>query len=83
MVSSKLLVAKLSSPLHGFGFTYSKVDSSLFIYRQNHSKLFVLVYVEDILITGCSTEAIDCLLQHLQSNLPIKDLGQLNYFLSI
>ncbi|GJZ57644.1 retrovirus-related pol polyprotein from transposon TNT 1-94 [Tanacetum coccineum] len=57
--------AKLSSALLSFGFVQSKVDYSLFIKSNTSSFITILVYVDDLLITGSSQDEI----QHLKSQL--------------
>jgi hypothetical protein len=42
-----------STPLK-LGFCASKCDTSLFILHNNHHNTFILVYVDDIIITGSS-----------------------------
>lgn len=48
-----------------FGFVNSKFDSSLFIYRQGNDIAYLLLYVNDIMLTTSST----CLLQHVITTL--------------
>lgn len=48
----------LQEHLLSLGFINSSFDTSLFIYRKGSTTLFVLVYVDDILITGSSAQAI-------------------------
>jgi hypothetical protein len=43
----------------------------------------MLVYVDDIVIAGSTPEVVDVLVRALSSNFPIKDLGQLEYFLGL
>ena len=43
---------KLKSALKQWGFVNSKADTSLFIFRKNGCVLLLLVYVDDILLTG-------------------------------
>jgi hypothetical protein len=43
---------KLSTFLHELGFKGSLVKTSLFIYIHGSIKLYMLVYVDDMLITG-------------------------------
>jgi hypothetical protein len=43
----------------------------------------MLVYVDDIVIVSSSSHATRRLLQQLSASFPVKDLGPLNYFLSI
>jgi hypothetical protein len=44
--------ARLSHRLYRLGFTSSKVDTSLFIYSHHGVQIFMLVYVDDIVIAG-------------------------------
>jgi histone deacetylase 1/2 len=45
--------------------------------------MFVLVYVDDIIVTSSSDYAITALVRDLNKNFAIKDLGELHYFLGI
>jgi histone deacetylase 1/2 len=45
--------------------------------------IFMLIYVDDIIVTGSSQEAIDALLRDLKQDFALKDLGDLHYFLGI
>ncbi|KAG9447533.1 hypothetical protein H6P81_013661 [Aristolochia fimbriata] len=74
---------RLTSYLLDLGFTLSKADSSLLVRYTSTATIFVLIYVDDILITGSSTKDITCLLANLQREFSIKDLGSLHYFLGI
>jgi hypothetical protein len=42
-----------------------------------------LVYVDDLILTGSSLDAIDELIRNLSCDFPMKDLGELNFFLGI
>lgn len=46
---------RLHGALKQFGFKPSRCDPSLFTLSHNGHRLFVLVYVDDIIITGSST----------------------------
>ncbi|KAF5460295.1 hypothetical protein F2P56_020175 [Juglans regia] len=74
---------RLQEHLLSNGFVNSSSDSSLFIYRQGADTLFLLVYVDDILITSSSSTAIAHLITNLSSVFAVKDLGRINYFLGI
>lgn len=65
------------------GFIQSKVDSSLFIKTAAEGVTLVLIYVDDILITGSLSSYITELIQLLCSKFVMKDLGNLSYFLGI
>jgi len=45
--------------------------------------VFVLVYVDDIIVASSSPKATNALLSDLQSDFALKDLGDLHYFLGI
>jgi hypothetical protein len=45
--------------------------------------MFVLVYVDDISVVSSSPEATTALLQNLEKEFALKDLGDLHYFLRI
>jgi hypothetical protein len=61
----------------------SKADIALFIYLKGSITIYLLVYVDDIIITSSSPSAIDALLLDLKSEFAIKDLGDLHFFLGI
>ncbi|XP_040964565.1 uncharacterized mitochondrial protein AtMg00810-like [Gossypium hirsutum] len=61
----------------------SKVDNSLFILRLGARVLYVLVYVDDIIVTGSDSQAIDSFVTQLNDRFSLKYLGNLNYFLGI
>jgi histone deacetylase 1/2 len=74
---------RLRSALLKLGFCPSKCDPSLFTLHGNQHMIFLLVYVDDIIITGSSTNLIQTLIQKLHSEFSLKDLGKLDYFLGI
>ena len=66
---------KLSSTLHQFGFNSTKSDTSLFTKFTASSTTYILVYVDDILITGTNASEISELIDKLNSIFTLKDLG--------
>ena len=74
---------RLSQQLIALGFHESVNDYSLFTLHTDHARIFVLIYVDDILVTGSDTFAITKLIRHLQSIFHVKDLGSLSYFLGV
>ena len=74
---------RLSQTLLEFGFLSSPVDASLFVYHKGHIHLFILIYVDDILVTGTDPSLIQSPIQKLQTEFKMKDLGPLGYFLGI
>jgi histone deacetylase 1/2 len=75
--------ARLCKRLQLLGFIPSKADTSLFHYSWGNHSLFVLVYVDDIIVANSSQDATDALLRDLQKDFALKDLGDLHYFLGI
>jgi hypothetical protein len=74
---------RLSTFLLELGFKGSLVDTSLFIYIHGSIQMYMLVYVDDILITGTHPAIIQSIIAKLQTEFPLKDLGPLSYFLGI
>ncbi|GJW07924.1 ribonuclease H-like domain-containing protein [Tanacetum coccineum] len=75
--------AKLTSTLIENGFSQSKSDYSLYTKSNKGVFLALLVYVDDIIITGNSIYKIEKFKVFLKSKFIIKDLGKLKYFLEI
>ncbi|KAM2882470.1 hypothetical protein COP2_015447 [Malus domestica] len=67
--------AKLSSVLEVAGFTRSHADSSLFVRSGDQGKLVVLIYVDDLIITGDNMDELEALKRSLHQQFAIKDLG--------
>jgi hypothetical protein len=65
------------------GFITSKADTSQFIYNKARVTIYLLVYVDDIIVTSSSSAAVKALLEDLRSEFALKDLGDLHYFLGV
>ena len=61
----------------------SKSDTSLFLRRVGIDLLLVLIYVDDIIITGNDSRAVTRLIQELGWKFSLKDLGPLHYFFGV
>jgi hypothetical protein len=75
--------SRLSEKLQYLGFSPSKADISPFHYSKGSVTMYLLVYVDDIIIVSSSSSAISGLLHALQHDFALKDLGSLHYFLGI
>ena len=75
--------ARLSSILTELGFTPSTADTSLFILRRPDITLYLLVYVDDIIVVSSSAVATDRLIHQLRTPSALEDLGRLHYFLGV
>jgi hypothetical protein len=74
---------RLSQALLDLHFEGSVVDASLFYFHCSLVTMFVLIYVDDILVTSNSYSAISHLITQLHCEFPVKDLIPLSYFLGI
>jgi hypothetical protein len=77
------LFSRLSDKLVQIGFVVSKAYTSLFIYRTKIITIYLLIYVDDIIITASDPATITELLQLLSVDFAVKDLGDLHYFLGV
>ena len=75
--------ARLSFVLTGLGFTASTADTSMFIFRRPDVTIYLLVYVDDIIVVSSSASATDRLVHQLRTPFALKDLGPLHYFLGV
>lgn len=73
----------MNAELLAKGFVQSKNDYSLFIHKTDIDITIVVVYVDDIIVTGSNTTTILDLKAHLHKVFSIKNLGQLHFFLCI
>jgi hypothetical protein len=73
----------LSEKLQHLGFVASKADTSLFFYNRGKCRMFVLVYLDDIIVASSSIEATNSLVRELHKEFTLKDLGNLHHFLGI
>ena len=75
--------AKLSATIMQLGFKQSQADHSLFVYSNGSSFTALLVYVDDMIITGNDSACVAKLKILLDQKFGIKDLGSLKYFLGL
>ena len=68
-------------PSLGFNTTYA--DSSLFVKSFDAEIIILLVYVDDIVITGTAPTEIHKIIASLTAEFEITDLGDLHYFLGV
>lgn len=75
---------RLSSCLHNLGFRTSKqADTSLLIHTTSTTCCYVLIYVDDIIVTGSSPFEMDDLIKSMHHTFALKDLGKLGFFLGV
>lgn len=69
--------------LESIGFVNSLADTSMFVLRKGNDSIYLLVYVDDILVTGSSKSMISQVLKLLSYRFSVKDPEDLNYFLGV
>ncbi|GJX13572.1 ribonuclease H-like domain-containing protein [Tanacetum coccineum] len=65
------------------GFSSSRCDSSLFIYQHGSEVAYLLIYVDDIVLTASSMDLLCRIISSLHKEFDMTDLAALNYFLVI
>lgn len=74
---------RLRQHLLSMGFTASGSDNSLFIHKHGAHMAYLLVYVDDIILTASSTTLLRHVVDQLRQAFAIKDLGALHFFLGV
>ncbi|XP_062018984.1 uncharacterized mitochondrial protein AtMg00810-like [Rosa rugosa] len=69
--------------MRAFGYKQSNSDHTLFIKRKNGKITALIVYVDDMIVTGDDPKEMNELQKYLSKEFEMKDLGQLKYFLGI
>ena len=74
---------RFSDYLLSLGFICSTANSSLFIQRSSHGIILVLLYVDDMIVTGTTSDFLQRFIDSLSREFAMNDLGSLHYFLGI
>ncbi|KAJ9546206.1 hypothetical protein OSB04_025913 [Centaurea solstitialis] len=64
-------------------FLSSKTNTSFFTYHRRSDTIYLLLYVDDIILTASSPTLISMVISKLSSDFPMSDLGPLSFFLGI
>jgi hypothetical protein len=75
--------SRFASFLLQLGFVEAKRDTSLFIYHSGANTIYLLLYVDDIILTASSLSLLQKTITALQHEFSMKDLGQLHHFLGM
>ncbi|KAL0384763.1 UNVERIFIED_CONTAM: Retrovirus-related Pol polyprotein from transposon RE1 [Sesamum radiatum] len=74
---------EFTTKLESYGFKQCPHDHCLFTLKKDSLFLALIVYVDDVLLTGNSLPALDAVKHYLDDLFTIKDLGNAKYFLGL
>ncbi|KAI3701690.1 hypothetical protein L6452_26950 [Arctium lappa] len=78
--ASRAWYNELKSFLFSTGFKPTISDPSLFVHTSTSSPIYILFYVDDIIITGPNPSKVSSFITSLATRFSLKDLGNLSYF---
>ncbi|MFS8006619.1 putative RNA-directed DNA polymerase [Helianthus anomalus] len=74
---------KMAEFLEQNGYQPTAADHSLFVKQIGDKVVCILVYVDDLILTGDIPEEIELLKENLSTRFKMKDLGRLQFFLGM
>ena len=81
--SPRVWFGKFVGAMISYGYKQSNSDHTLFLKKKGDKITCLIIYVDDMIITGDDLEEIESLKRNLFREFEIKDLGDLKYFLGI
>lgn len=81
--ASRVWYTELTNFLLNSGFKRSVSDASLFILHHHTTPINLIVYVDDIIVTGPNITNLNLFIKSLANRFFLKDLGTLSYFLGV
>ena len=81
--SPRAWFGRFTSTMKVFGYKQSNSDHTLFIKHKEGKVTALIVYVDDMVLTGDDPCEMEALQEYLATKFEMKDLGQLKYFLGI
>ncbi|RVW26217.1 Retrovirus-related Pol polyprotein from transposon RE1 [Vitis vinifera] len=81
--SSRAWFGRFTKSMRAFGYRQSNSDHTLFLKKQHGKITTLIVYVDDMVVTGNDPEERKALQNYLYKEFEMKDLGPLKYFLGI
>jgi len=71
---------RFATYIRQLGFVPSVSDTSLFVYKDGASTAYLLLYVDDIVLTASSTDLLLSIIGRLHAEFAMTDLGDLHHF---
>jgi len=82
--AARLWYAKIDEVLREYGLQRSNVEPCLYYRRDEDFVLYVLIYVDDVLIVGSTKKVAECFKEYLSKTFTkITDLGEVHRYLGI
>ncbi|RVW42232.1 Retrovirus-related Pol polyprotein from transposon RE1 [Vitis vinifera] len=81
--SPRAWFGRFTKSMRAFGYRQSNSDHTLFLKKQHGKITALIVYVDDMVVTGNDPEERKALQNYLSREFKMKDLGYLKYFLGI
>jgi hypothetical protein len=75
--------SRFATYLLRLGFVEAKSDTSLYVFPRSADMVYLLLYVDDIVLTASSTTLLQHTIYALKWEFAIKDLGSLHHFLGV
>jgi len=82
-LSPRAWYQRFATYIRQLGFVSSVSDTSLFVYKDGASTAYLLLYVDDIVLTASSTDLLHSIIGRLHTEFAMTDLGDLHHFLGI
>ncbi|CAL8132821.1 unnamed protein product [Prunus armeniaca] len=81
--SPRAWFGRLTKSMRAFGYKQSNFDHTLFLKHKENKITALIVYVDDMIVTGDDPDERKALQEYLSKEFEMKDLGTLKYFLGI
>jgi hypothetical protein len=75
--------SRFTTYITSLGFVEAKSDTSLFIFRRGTDTVYLLLYVDDIVLSVSSAALLQQTISALKQKFAMKDLGPLHHFLGV
>ncbi|BBH05359.1 transposable element gene [Prunus dulcis] len=81
--SPRVWFGRFATSVKKFGYVQSNSDHTLFLKRRKDKLIALIIYVDDMIVTGDDQTEIQSLHKYMASEFEMKSLGDLKYFLGI
>lgn len=75
--------SRFASYVTKMGFKCSHSDASLFIFNKGSQRAYLLLYVDDIILTASNDNLLQKIITKLKTEFPMSDSGKLHFFLGV